>query len=62
MSMKTHTFFIFHAEKNIFFCCNLAETVIMQRPRAGGRVGVYVYVYTETHRLGKLSVNHKSNW
>jgi hypothetical protein len=28
---------------------------------AGAGVGVCVYVYTETHRLGILTVNHRSN-
>ena len=29
--------------------------------QAGAGVGVYVHVYTEIHRLGKLSVNHRNN-
>jgi len=29
--------------------------------QAGATPGVYVYVYVETHRSGKLSVNHKGN-
>jgi len=29
--------------------------------QAGATAGVYVYIYIETHRSGKLSVNHKGN-
>tara|TARA_R100000951_G_scaffold71756_1_gene60481 strand:+ start:151 stop:381 length:231 start_codon:yes stop_codon:yes gene_type:complete len=32
-----------------------------RRGQAGAMPGVYVCIYTETHRSGKLSVNHKGN-
>jgi hypothetical protein len=32
------------------------------RHRAGASRGYRRYIYTETHRLGKFSVNHSSNW
>ncbi len=42
-------------------CCFSGQSAMIEGVRAGATPGVYVYVYVETHRSGKLSVNHKGN-